>query len=377
MRGEGRIFQRGRMWWIAYYGPGDGGTKEIRESSGAESLSAARKLLRERLREVANHRTGVRAFTGPSAEKISVNDLIDSLESDRRRRGVKSLRRTIGLGKLIRDFFGHRRAISLTADLVRQYIELRKAKGISNAKVNRETEILSAAYGLALKEERIPRRPHIPHLPENNARRGFFEADEHQRVLQHLATPVDDVARFAYVSGWREGEILPLRWENVDRAAKEVRLFDSKNGEGRVLPLDDATWALFERLWAARQFQTSTGPKLSEFVFHCRGRALSESKFRRIWAAARKAADLSGKLFHDYRRTAVRNMIRAGVPQTVAMAITGHKTDSMFRRYNITTADDKRDALRRQIEYLKLQTPATNVAEFKKAGDADRTRTNA
>src|SRR5207248_569169 len=104
-----------------------------------------------------------------------------------------------------------------------------------------------------------------------NARRGFFEADEHERMLARLAAPVVDIARFAYVSGWREGEILTLRWEQVDRAAKEVRLFDSKNGQGRVLPLDDDTWQLFEHLWSARQFATKSGPKLSEFVFHCRG----------------------------------------------------------------------------------------------------------
>jgi len=164
--------------------------------------------------------------------------------------------------------------------------------------------------------------------------------------------------------------------QNVDRAAKEVRIKDSKNGDGRVLPLDDETWKMFDRLWSARQYQTSRGPGLSEFVFQKRGRPISETQMKRVWLAARTKAGIPGKLFHDYRRTAVRNMIRAGVPQAVAMAITGHKTDSMFRRYNIVTVDDKRAALTKQLEFLKTQ-PKTNVAEFPKAAvaDTDRTRT--
>jgi hypothetical protein len=185
MRGEGRVFKRGKYRHIAYYAPTgkDGKAREIYESSHSENETLARKTLRARIREVANHRGGVRTFAGPSAERLTVNDLIDSLEADRRGRGIKSLRSTMGLGKLIREFFGHRRAVSISADDVRKYVALRKGKGLSNAKVNRETEILSAAYGLALKGERIARRPHIPHLPEHNTRSGFFEADEHQRIL--------------------------------------------------------------------------------------------------------------------------------------------------------------------------------------------------
>lgn len=377
MRGEGRVFQRGRIWWIAYSGPdGHGGAKEIRESSESDSESTARKLLRDRLREVANHRSGVRAFSGPRAERLTVEALIDSLEADYRRREIKSLRATMNHAKPVKEFFGHYRAVSVTSDLVREYIEERKKAGRSNAKVNREMEVLAAAFILAVKEERLARRPHIPHLPENNARRGFFEAHEHELMLKHLTSPMDEIARFAYVCGWRKDEIRTLRWENVDRDAKEVRLFDSKNGEGRAVALDDDAWSIFERQWAKRQFETRSGTALSEYVFHIKGRPLNESVFTRTWARARRKAGaaVAGRLFHDYRRTAARNMIRAGVPQAVAMAITGHRTDSMFRRYNIVSADDKRDALKRQAEYLKSQPKEGNLTSIQRP-DSDKTRT--
>ncbi len=377
MRGEGRVFKRGRIWWLAYWGPENGEWREIRESSGSERESDARKKLRDKLREVANHRGGIRPFQGPAQERLTVGDLLDSLEADYRRREIKSLARSLNHIKPVREFFGHFRAVALTPDLVRSYTEMRRSENLSNAKINRETEMLSAAFSLAFKEDRLARKPYIPHLPENNARSGFFEEGEHKLMLQHLESPMDDIARFAYVCGWRKEEIRTLRWENVDRSAKEVRLFDSKNGQGRVLPLDPETWALFERLWTARQFQTPRGTALSEYVFHRQGDPIGEANFEKLWRRARVKAGLPGKLFHDYRRTAARNMIRAGVPQAVAMAITGHKTDSMFRRYNIVTTDDKREALKREIEFLKARRSETKVARFRARAktDSDRTRT--
>jgi integrase len=374
MRGEGRVFKRGSTWWISYYGPGEDGAIEIRESSKSDSESTARKMLRDRQREVANHRSGVRSFAGPRAERLTVADLLDSLEADYRQREIKSLKKSLGHAKPVREFLGHVRAVTVTPDLVREYIESRRSEGRSSAKVNRETEILSAAFNLALREDRLARKPYIPHLTENNARSGFFEADEHARMLEQLSSPVDEIARFAYVSGWRIGEIRPLTWENVDHSAREIRIHDSKNGEGRVLPLDDETWTLFERRWAARQYDGSRGPALSEYVFHRKGRLISETEMKRAWMTARTKAGLPGKLFHDYRRTAVRNMIRAGVPQAVAMKITGHKTDSMFRRYNIVTTDDKREALKKQAAFLNSQ-PSSNVSAFRKAADEDTDRT--
>ncbi len=371
-RGEGRVFRRGKKFWIQYYGPRDGRWQQIRESSKSVKESDAEKILRNRLREVANHRGGVRTFQGPAQERVTVDNLIDSLVDDYGQRGIKSLRRSINHAKSVREFFGHYRAVAVTSDLIRSYIELRRGEGASPATINRGCEILSAAFGLAVKEGKLAAKPYIPHLPERNARTGFFEAAEHELMLKHLASPMDNVARLAYVCGWRKEEIRTLTWANVDREAKEVRLCDSKNGEGRVLPLDEDTWRLFGELWTARQYQTASGPALSEFVFHRDGRPVGEANFEKLWRSARTRAGLPSKLFHDYRRTAARNMIRAGVPQSVAMAITGHKTDSMFRRYNIVSSDDKREALEKQFEYLKARPSTTNVSRIRRGSGPDR-----
>jgi integrase len=198
------------------------------------------------------------------------------------------------------------------------------------------------------------RVPYIPMLREDNARQGFFVHADFENFVAHLPEPINDIARFGYLSGWRRGEIVPLTWDAVDRQAREVRLRTSKNGQGRVLPLTDDLWELMERRWTARTIHKEDGTtKLSEFVFHRDGEQVVD--FRKPWKEACKRAHVQGKLFHDLRRTAVRNMIRAGVPQAVAMSISGHKTVSMFMRYNITSASDKIDALRKMSEHLAAQ----------------------
>jgi integrase len=111
------------------------------------------------------------------------------------------------------------------------------------------------------------------------------------------------------------------------------------------------------------------------FVFHRKGKPVTGSVFWRAWKDAREKANIPDKLFHDFRRTAARNMIRAGVAQTVAMSITGHKTDSMFRRYNVSSNGDQRDAMRRQREYLANVKPLPDPAESTHPDDSVKTRT--
>lgn len=341
MRGDGRVFRRGNRFWIAYYHGGE----EFREPGGRTEAEARRRL-RERRKEIAADR-----FVGLGAERITVDDLFEALLSHLATRGVKSLSTVVSHVKTIRARFGHVRALELSPATVERYMAERLEAGKAPATVNREVQPLSQAFRLAHRQGRIPRVPYIPRLRENNARQGFFEHDEFEAVVAELPEAVADIARLAYLSGWRRGEILGLRWQAVDRKAREVRLATSKSGYGRVLPLDGLLWDVIERRWAARRFRAADGSAgLSAFVFHNRGRPLQD--FKHSWASACERAGVPEKLFHDLRRTAVRNMIRAGVPQSVAMAISGHRTVSMFLRYNITSDEDLRRAIRQTQAHL-------------------------
>ena len=207
-------------------------------------------------------------------------------------------------------------------------------------------------------------------LREDNARQGFFEHADFEAVVAKLPEPIDDIARFAYLTGWRRGEIVPLRWDAVDRIQRELRLRTSKNGEGRVIPLDGELWDLMERRWAGRTIEQEGGTtKMSELVFHRSGVPVVD--FRKPWNEAFKVVKRPRRIFHDLRRTAVRNMIRAGVPHSVAMSISGHKTVSMFMRYNITNGADRLDALKRTAAHLAAQPREEgNVVEMPDRAEA-------
>jgi integrase len=148
--------------------------------------------------------------------------------------------------------------------------------------------------------------------------------------------------RFAYLTGWRKGEVQGLTWRQVDLRAGVVRLEPgtTKNGEGRSFPFSDfpqLSELLHQQRESTSRFERATG-RIVPRVFHRQG--LPVRSFRKAWANACAAAGVPGRLFHDLRRTAVRNLERAGVPRSWAMKLTGHKTESVYRRYAIVSEAD-------------------------------------
>lgn len=351
-RGTGRTYQRGKRWWIEYWFRG----RQFRESGG-DTEPGAKKLLKKRLKEIAGDR-----FVGLQEERLTIDQLCDSLITHLETKGSKSVRSYKSHLKPVREFFSLMRAVDLTTSAVEKFTLARLAER-RPATVNRETGALRQALNLARKQGRLTRVPYIPMLREDNARSGFFEPAEFESVVRHLPEPVGDIARFAYLTGWRKSEITGLRWEDVDQAGREIRLRTSKNGHGRLLPLTGELLQLVEQRRLARQFTTSDGQTgLSDFVFHKRGESVID--FKKSWASACAKAGVQGRLFHDFRRTAVRDMVRAGVPQSVAMAISGHRTVSVFMRYNITSSEDMRQAIGRTADYRAAQPVERNVIPF-------------
>jgi integrase len=224
----------------------------------------------------------------------------------------------------------------------------RKVTGTSNGEINRELAIVKRACRLAVQAGTLVAVPHIPVLDEHNVRQGFFERAAFEGVRAKLPAHLQPVVTFAYLAGWRvPSEALTLEWRNVDRQRGIIRLEpgSTKNDRGRSFPYANALTEL-------RMSSSSNGRKpvrcgarsiVCPYVFQHDGNPIRY--FRKAWKAACKAAGCPGRIPHDFRRTAVCNLVRAGVSEKVAMQLTGHKTRSVFDRYDIINEADLQTAL--------------------------------
>lgn len=185
MRGDGRVFQRGERWWISYYAPKNGKRVEIRESAGATEQEAE-KLLKNRVREVHNHRDGIRSFFGPQQERVTVNKLLENLARHYEVKNRSSWGKLDSHLKHIRSYFGDDRALALTDQRLLDYAAMRQNEGVKPATINRELDGLQIAFRLAVKSKLVATSPNFPNLPENNAREGFFERADFEAVSRKL-----------------------------------------------------------------------------------------------------------------------------------------------------------------------------------------------
>lgn len=339
-RGLGRIYRRGEVWWIQYGYRG----QDRRESTHSTVHADAVKLLNRRRAEI-----GAGRLIGPDAERVTFADLAAGLVNDYRVNGRRSLRRAQNSLDHLRAFFGaDARALDITTERADAYIVQRQSEGAASATIQNELAALKRMLTLAVDRRQLPARPKIPRLQISNARQGFFEAPELAALLAELPDAVRPVIEFAQLTGWRiPSEVLPLTWRQVDFHAGVVRLEPgtTKNREGRTFPFA-ALPALETVLRRQRDYTSAIERRLGQvvpWIFHREGRPIRV--FRDAWVQACTRAGCVGMIPHDLRRTAVRNLERAGVPRSVAMKLTGHKTESVYNRYAIVAEQDLREGV--------------------------------
>jgi integrase len=320
---------------VKYYRNG----RPFRETTGSTEERAAKDLLNKRMGAIATGQP-----IAPRADRVRLEALLEDLETEYRVNGRASVGRLEEMMTHLKAFFGGARASGIDTARVRQYIAARQEQRAANATINRELAALKRAYSLACQAGKLLTRPYIPMLKENNVRTGFFERDQLEAVLRHLPEAIRPVATFGYLTGWRVSEVLSLTWRQVDFTAGTVRLEPgtTKNLEGRLFPFTPELRALLETQKAVTTALSSRTGRIVPSVFHRHGRPIRS--FYGSWRAACRAAGVPGRIFHDLRRTAVRNLERAGVSRSVAMKMTGHKTEAVYRRYAIVSESDLREA---------------------------------
>lgn len=353
--GKGRIWKRGRYLWIQYY---DASGRQVRESTKSAVLKVAERMLSRRLGQL---HAGINPR--PQAERTSTDELAEDFfrkyrvkykldgnlpvdtDPDALYIREKAEKRLSWLeqkwNKHLRKAFGGIRASRVSTQDLESYIEKRQREGANNATINRELALLKRMFnlGTASTPKKVVDVPVFPErLQEGQPRKGFVEDAQYQRLCDKCEEPwLRALMALAYTYGFRKAELLSMRVRQVDLASRTIELnaLTTKNKQGRKVVMTEEVRALMEKQVA--------GKDQLLFVFTW-GNGRPVKDFRVAWDKLTEAAQLPGLLLHDFRRSAVRNMVRRGISETVAMKISGHMTREVFQRYNIVSDSDLADA---------------------------------
>jgi len=226
----------------------------------------------------------------------------------------------------------------MTTDAAREFAKKRMKEGAANGTVKDSLALLRRMLSLAHEDGKTQVKPKI-HLLKAGA---------------PVPTNLKPLIVFLYYCGVRLGEAKQIEWSQVNLGEALIRLEgeQTKNSEPRTVPLPDVLITLLKRL-----------PK-DEAVFDV-------TNLRKAWHKACVAAGLGtftevegkpdprydGLIIHDLRRSAIKNLMKAGVGERVAMSISGHKTRDVFDRYHFVDTDDVVEATRR----VQQIAPTTNL----------------
>lgn len=330
------------------------GNRRIRESSESESKMVAEALLQRRLGEA-----GLGIKPQQDVKNVKYEEVRDSLVAEYRNQSRSSVfthkdgTEYIGGVNHLDEFFSGERVIDITSDTIRAYIEKRRAAGAADATIRRNLVLFHSMLNHARKEGKL-RLADIPYFPmpkDSKPRTGFVDPEVFEKLRTALPKNLHLLITFLYYTGCRLGAAQQITWAMVSKDCKEIELPGeiTKNGEPLTLPLVGKG--------------LDEVPAMLKKQFRKDGPVFDSTNLRKEWAEACHKLGLGvkdgwryrGLTIHDLRRSAVRNLIRAGVREDVAMSISGHKTRAVFSRYNITDKTDIHDALIKVGQYAKIR----------------------
>ncbi len=364
-RRTGRVYTRDSSpyWWISL---SVNGRKVCRRTDIPNT--APRKQAEQALDDL---KAELRVNPIPTGSALTVADLAQLYLDDYKIKGRRSIGHAVSRWEgHLKPFFGLYQAQRVTPDLIDRYRLHRTNEGASVATVNRELAALRRMFTIGKQKRKLFSVPFVEIIPENNTRTGFLQDSDYaalaESCLKHGGPWMRALLEMGYCYGWRKSELVNLRVSQVDLLRRTMRLEPgtTKNDEGREVYLTDAIATLLRPL--------VVGKDRTAQVF-ARG-AVPVRSFRKVWQNAccavglghfecstcggefttgkrcetcKKRLTYRGLIFHDLRRTAARNLRRAGVDTSVIKSCGGWKTDKVFQRYSIVAPADMRQAMQK------------------------------
>jgi integrase len=252
--------------------------------------------------------------------------------------------------RAVDEFFGGMPVYKITTAKMREFVAHRMEQGLTGPAVNRDLALLRLMLNLAVAERMIQSASKVPMQREAEPREGFVERPVFEQIRAAMPEHLRPYLTFQYESGCRPGATKRIIWQWVNLDAKEITLpaYVVKNRKPLIVPLSNELASMLRQLpksdGLARVFNIKN--LRNEWEKCCAKLGLGERSPVRE-KGKRVRYEYSGLLLYDFRRSAARNLIAAGVPQAVAKRITGHKTDAMFSRYNIVETTQLHGAMRK------------------------------
>lgn len=340
-----------KVWYMRYSVNG----KLYRRSTGTAKKADAEKELRKTKSEIDNGRNPARG------DQLTVSDLLQLVIDDYKMRHNKSLNTVIEKMKHIREHFKNRKAKNINRGAIKQYILKRQKAGVNDATINRELAVLRRALRLAGKHGTVEEMRNLRLKEHPKQKDAFRDRAEFEAFREALPKYLHPLVSFAYVTGWRYGTLVNLKWEHVqgigDRG-KDITITAPweimENGEPLTVTFRTAHEAARilrvqrhrQNKWKASQ----PGNPPVEYIFNRDGHRIGD--IRHSWNKACQAIGVRGYsrgegrqiTFHSLGNTAITEMLRAGIPAHLIMKIVGHKTPIMVNRYQRLLQNDVKDA---------------------------------
>jgi integrase len=352
MRGDGHIFQKkgSKNWYIVYYFNG----KRYEESCGAPDKRVAGRLLRQRLKEARKPN-----FVSPAKEKgYTLDDMLEIVRQESERKQNRAFKNVKYCFRHLQEGFKFHRVIDITSEKIPPYGEQRFKEGASRATVNRELTALGHGFRLMIEKRMVSTMPVIKLYREDNTRKGFIDIGDLNAVLEKIPNPnVRDLVEFLYHSGWRQIEGLMFQWSWIDQNMIRIPAEYSKTKEPRRLPIVGRLMDILERRQKVRRLDCP-------YVFHRNGKPIKY--FRKAFYVAAAQIEHPSLRPHDMRRSAVRNFRRAGLSESEGMMLSGHKTRSVYERYNILDDRDAIEAMQKVQQHLAKESKQRRVIPIKR-----------